>query len=150
MQHAVVQRALAQTLAGMDAPARGGVGPANAGVEDPVAGERIDQEQPEEDVAEGGVAESVDDGPADLLFGGRRGDLRGEAEERRLAAGGVTVGLSLHGLPTSARTSESNAWESSACFWTTRSTPPLSRRRSSSVRVLAVMTTTGIAGPVSR
>ena len=101
MELPVEDRPLAQPLAGRDAPAGAGVGPAGAGGENPVAGPFLDQEQAQEIVAEGIVMKAVDDAAADLFDCVGGDDFGAEAQQgglppdRRLRfpVGGVAGGF---------------------------------------------------------
>src|SRR6185312_7124758 len=96
------------------------------------------------------VQETLDDVVADALLIERFGDSRAEPEQRgshgpRLEG----VGLCAFGHAPRPGTRETTCFTSATSssrlrgpFCTTRATPPLSRRRSSSVRSLAVITTT--------
>ena len=143
-QLSVREGARAEPLAGGHPPLGRDIRPPHAGAEDAIAAVRIHQEEAEEVVAQRRIAEALDDGATDLVLIGRGGDLGTEPQERGLAVGGLFHRIGGHRAPTTARTSASSASASRACFWTTRSTPPLSRWRSASVRVLAVITTTGM------
>src|SRR5688572_991023 len=153
VERTVLDRARAEPLALVDAPVLRGVRPARARPQNAVAGVGLDDECAQEAVAQRIVVEAFDHGAVDVVLvvgrhdAGREPEQRGLAVRLRGAAGGAWVHA---GVPpvtgrawSATRSRTSRRKRSREPFWTMRSTPPLSRRWSSSVSSFAVITTTG-------
>ena len=97
-QLAVAERTGAQALSGRDSHVGGDIVPAGRGREDSITTLPIEQEDAEEVVAEGILAESVDHRAANLLFAVSRSDRRAQSEQGGLAPAGRSV-LTARNLP---------------------------------------------------
>jgi hypothetical protein len=88
---AVPNGPVAQALAGRDPHLDGNVGPADAGVEHPVAGAWIEEEEPQKIVTEGFIVQAIHDGTADVLLALRRCDGSAQPKQGRLPEGEAAV-----------------------------------------------------------